>query len=758
MNHQKTNSTFKSNKTFNNHCPYKLFLIENNKEMNSYYYKKQEYHALKSYSNNLCCPVKDITKIKKKLKSVTLSNQIFNNYMDKYTFFTQNYSFKSPRNASYPLKKNHQYLSLSSSSYRNDNKNSKINFSNVSENEQKSIKEEPYGFKYGYIKIYTKNVKYRNQEKIKTQFFETFCDNDIYVQKDKNIILFEQLGLNYNIDYINSEAEKKSNYDYLFKCLEDIHKIDDFTDNKSIDYHIKTLIEKKMFNFTIDIFSFCLNFYEINDKNVKQKYYKVFLPFKLLPIYYLLDFEKMKVFLSEIFYYDSEHDCVSLNNSKLSNVIYKYSTFIKTNISNENYLKNITFYKNDIRFPKDYLWVVCGDSNTDNPKNNKIYKLKIVLPKIKFDINDKKTIIVKFLDKHILTKIIKNDFNNWDKLVLYELFTHERFKKIINNFMLNKNKLYINRKIILDHININNIEIKTNCEFYLSEKGAQFSNYYFFVPYTLLIISGEKHKIFQKIELNLNESQNLKKFSKYWGIIDTLLKCMFVNPNTNKVFFKLNLLENISKELIATIKTENILLNTIKSNNDLTIKNSGSDVKTLKSNEALIKYKSKNLEIVVLKCSLKKIIIYPQSCKNRYYQIPLSLQEFFFDKKNIDINYETGNCIARCSSEIINSKEENISIIETKFKEKITQDAETKKLHAMELKRNSALVNSQRLFGFNGLKNNFKSSSIKSRNFKKLKLTKTLRDIESSLENSKCSIKKTFTNKLILGNLKKFNS
>ena len=738
MNYLKTESTSNSNKTYYN-CPYKLFEIENNKVMLPYTCKKQKCHPFQTYSNSKGCLFTDIANIKKKLKSVTLSNQMFNDYMNNYTNFTQNHSFKSPSDDSYPLKKNHRYLSLNNNSYRNNNKKTKLNFFNVTEDQPKSIKEEPYGFKYGDIKIFTKNAIYRNQEKLKSKFFCNFCDDDVYVQKDKNVLLFEQLGLNYNIDYDNSEAEKKSNYDYLFKCLLDLHKLNDYTDNKSIDYNIKTLILKKTLDFKIEIFSLCLKFNEINNKNEKQISHRIFLPFKLLPLYYLLDFETMKIFISEILYYDTENDCISLNNNTIFRLIYKYCTFVRSNMNNENYLKNINFNKNDVQFQKEYLWITSGNSKSDNTNGNKIYKLKIVLPKIKFNINDK-TNLIKFLNRHILTKIIKNNFNNWDKLVLYELFTHKKFKNIINNFVLDNDIPYMNRKIFLDRININNMKIKSNYEFYLSEKGDEFSNYYLFVPFILLIVSGEENKTFQKIELNLNESQNLKKFSKYWGIINTLLKCMYINSINHKIFFKLNLLENISEDLISVIQTQNFnppLVSKLSTTKNLSVtKSSGNVGKTWKSKEDLIKYVSKDLEIIVLNCSLKKIIVLPQKRKNKHYRIPLSLQDFFFDKKNMGINYEIGSCIARCSYEITNAKEENITAIETRIKERIIEEAELKKKHALDFKRKSTYAVQQKKSNFNDFKNTYQSRRIKTKTYEKFNFikTKTMKEFQMDLK------------------------
>ena len=68
-----------------------------------------------------------------------------------------------------------------------------------------------------------------------------------------------------------------------------------------------------------------------------------------------------------------------------------------------------------------------------------------------------------------------------------------------------------------------------NYEFFLTQIGENYSLYYTFVPFIILIVFGKKEKKFQRINLNLKDSINLFKFGQKWGIINTLFKCMFID-------------------------------------------------------------------------------------------------------------------------------------------------------------------------------------------------------------------------------------
>lgn len=72
-----------------------------------------------------------------------------------------------------------------------------------------------------------------------------------------------------------------------------------------------------------------------------------------------------------------------------------------------------------------------------------------------------------------------------------------------------------------------------------------------------MVLIGEHRKKYQKIYLSLKDSKNLLKFKQYWGTINTLLKCMFIDNITNEIFFRFNILDKISNELYKIIVQEN---------------------------------------------------------------------------------------------------------------------------------------------------------------------------------------------------------
>ena len=123
--------------------------------------------------------------------------------------------------------------------------------------------------------------------------------------------------------------------------------------------------------------------------------------------------------------------------------------------------------------------------------------------------------------------------------------------------MLNKRELINTKKILLNKDpnkhSINNKQF----EFYISEIGENYSNYYWFIPYIILVLIGEHRKKYQKIYLSLKDSKNLLKFKQHWGTINTLLKCMFIDNITNEIFFRFNILDKISNELYKIIIQEN---------------------------------------------------------------------------------------------------------------------------------------------------------------------------------------------------------
>jgi hypothetical protein len=298
--------------------------------------------------------------------------------------------------------------------------------------------------------------------------------------------------------------------------MNNINNLNDMFDKTKLSI-ISTLSTKNSL-YELNIYSICLKFTAlINDKKINDKLY---LKFKYLPFFYLLNYQTFKVFLSEIIYYDNKKNKFSFNKTKFEHILNKYVKYIKSNLNDINSdLKDITFYKNEVNFPFVYKWFVYiidnlqndntlikNDDDNNQEKNetkNMIYELKIVLPKIKFKILKYETIIKNNLKKNLMIQLMKTNFLKWEELIMLELFFIKKFRIIINS-ILNNNK-YCKQKISLisnhDFKNKNYLNKNKNLEFYISKTNNNCSYYYIFNPYTI-ILNNRKNKYHQEIHLS----------------------------------------------------------------------------------------------------------------------------------------------------------------------------------------------------------------------------------------------------------------
>ena len=689
MNKLKAKYHKKSNKS-----PYKIFTTKNfgNKidpfittietGYNISNYKDKNQHLFKQ--RPLTSKTRDdieVSSISQRLKSITLSNNSYTKYINYYCTMTQDFTFKTPKVENYPLRKNEKFLAITSKPnlLKKGKDSFFIGFVKETEDSKKGIKA-PYGYKYGETKniFNKKRPKSAYPEIINQKDFQNLCDKNVF-ESD----LLKQLGLK-NIDMYNSLEEKNKNYYYFMNYFEKLINIDKLLANdisyKEIKFHARTAIIKKHINFKLEIFSLCFKFYLLGNKEKPQK---LFFPFKLLPLFYLLDFQIFKHFLSEIIYYDEKNNCLAFipNDLLLKKISLYYYFVINTIKSNPQYLNYMTYNKNELYFYLIYDWVVFkGKENNNNniskdTENYKCYKLKITLPKIKFIIENYNIKIIKHLNKHIIANLIAKNFKDWNKFILFDLFSNKKFKDIINLVMLNKHKSIATNKIMLSKEYPNNKKL----EFYLSQIGEKFSHFYIFVPYIILVLNGEREKKYKKINLSLTESKNIMKFKDNWGIINTLLKCMFINNSTNEIYFKFDLLENIDNDLYKLITRENIVLkkksirlvNSRKNSN----KNSIYFSKEKEKDKKKTRYRSSNLEISLLECSLKKLFISENNLESKYYKIPeILLKSIFKIKKEKDLfnnNFKDisiiGKLLGELRDEIINAPEENIKNEEQKM-------------------------------------------------------------------------------------------
>ena len=642
-----------------------------------------------------------VSSISKSLKSVALSSKLYGNYINFYSNITQDYTFKTPRETKYPKLKNQKYLPITSQPYTTkENTKEKISFTNEATNsiflsymkeiktKKKVIEEKPYGFKYGNTKIRFDRAKSANAYYAGKDFGE-LCEHNLFETEFAKLI-----GLK-KIDMYNSTEEKKKNFkfynDYIKKSDELKDIFNEYNCHRNISFNGRTSIKKENMNFKLDIYSLCLKFYTLDNSPTKKSCQKLYFPYELLPLFYLLDLTTFKIFISEIITYDPSNNCFKyIKENILLKKVKRYCNYIANSLEkNPKYFNSITYNKNETIFPLIYDWVVAKnlineqDEENNSDKKNKnfnsnylCFKFKIVLPKIKFYVENINMKIVKYLNKQMTAKLLQNKFKNWQKFIFFDLFSTKKFKIISNLIMLNRHNKIPEKKIYL--FKKHKIQHKIY-EFYLTQIGENYSHFYIFIPYIILILFGEKNKKYQKINLNLKESKNLIKFGKIWGVINTLFKCIYIDSMKNKIFFKFNLLEDEKDELYKITQEESSKQNIkINSNNNGNNNVNTNYIKKISSKNTTIrdkekdnfqtKYKDNMFEINLLNCTLMKINITSYKSENKYYKIPQNLLKTIFNIKDENKIFNTScteisimsECIGENSKFILSAAEADI--------------------------------------------------------------------------------------------------
>ena len=700
--------------------PYHIFSTEKNSHTKSNYLRSLNRRIIDNENNKIRLLTNyekqnsDISSYSKSIKSVALNSKLYGNYIDYYSNITQEHSFKTPRVNKYPLLKNKKYLSikLQPLTERNSNKD-KISFSTDISNSiflsytkdikpvKKIIEIKPYGFKYGRTRIRFDRSKTTDSFTAGKDFRE-LCDINLFESK-----FLKQIGIK-KIDMNNCYEEKQKNFKFFYEYLKKVVELKDIFNQKNIHRNIifngRTAIKKENIEYKLDIYSLCLKFFSMGNNKENQKLY---FPFILMPIFYLLDLISFKFLLSEIIIFNKNDNCFEyIEDNLFIQIIKKYINYIYNSLENkQEYVLNITYNKKETIFPLIYYLIIIKnylneeeDKNINkyvknNFQNNyRCYKLKIVLPKIKFYVDNLNIKINKFLNKHIIANLLQNKFNKWEKYIFFDLFSTKRFKIITNLIMLNKYYEIPLKKIKLNK----NYKIKNkDYEFFLTQIGENHSLYYTFIPFIILTLFEQKgNKKFQKLNLTLKDSININKFGKNCGIINTLFKCMFIDKMTNKINFKFELLEDDNNELFNVIKEENnnnnnslkignlnedINSNDVNSNNFLTI---NYNMTEKENNKIPIKYKDRMIEILLQDCTFRKIEITSNSSEDKYYMVPQNILDNINnieDKNKIfNINYADISLISKYigenSKSILTAKESNNVAEEKKMMDEMDSD------------------------------------------------------------------------------------
>ena len=743
-----------------------------------------------------------VSSISSSLKKVALNSKLYGNYIDYYVNLTQENYFKIPSVEKYPLLKNKDYLSVKLQNLTNRIPNdtskenlylSKSNTIFISGLDSTKIPKN-YNQKQIYELNYTKykfsHVKKEEDGDIENDLkdFSELCYENLFESK------FMKKNKIKNIDINNCFIEKQKNFKFFQDYIKKVAELKDiFNENnyhRNTKFSGRTVIKKEKMEFTLDIYSLCFKFFSLNDNNNdnnnKQKEsQKLYFPFILMPFFYLLDFTSFKVLLSEIIIYNKNKGFEFVKEKLLIKILEKYICYIENSLENKNnYTDNITYNKNETIFPYIYDWIIIGDflneekkennNNSENSNNNyKCYKLKIVLPKIKFKVDNLKLKINKLLNKQIIANLLENKFKNWKKLIFFDLFSTKRFKLMMNIIMLN-----MHYKITLKKINLNQKYNRLNkdYEFFLTKIGENNSLYYGLIPYIILMIIRQNKKKFQKINLNLKNSINLNKYKKYWGIINTLFKCMYFDKMKNHISFKLDLLEGDDNEKPEDNIEDNIDINDINNNNPnkenmnntnpskFMIRKATSKNKSLRekeTNNVVIKYKDKNFSITLLNYTLRKINITSINSEEKYLIVPPKLLNDIMsikdDNKIINLNCSDIPIIAKYIGEnskyILFAKESNNIAEEKRIKEKTKEDKEiklflTKKEEVKEIKKSELSRNKFNILRSKTLKPVLNYEEDKTENKKEEDKTENKKEEEDEIKRN-INAKKRFSTKYV---------
>ena len=639
----------KQSKKKMNYFPYKIF----QKNIINRPSKMPSFTSTESFPHHK----KLVLDISKDLKSVAISNKLYTDYIVNYNNLTQEFCFKSPDNNNYPLRKNMKYLSVASKKNMNilykhekmDNKQRPFSSSAYTNKTNDRFRLYKEGNKYNNKKIKLKIGSGYKQRNSKNNMLLSLTENELY-----NKSLLTTSKTNNNIDLENDKKIQSENFEYLKKYIISTNR-NNISDNfdKSELSHTDTF-QKSHCKYQLNIYSICLKFTILNHGKINKQ--KLFLKFKYLPIFYLLDYQTFKVFLSEIIYYNNKTNNFEIVKNNFDEIYNKYCQYInKTlneinindNIENLSKLYEMTFYRNEYNYPYIYKWFVYNKNNSSNDNNddqdNINVELKIEFPEIQLKVLKSDTTIRNKLKKSIMIQLMKENFIKWEDLILSELFFIKKFRYIINSILLSHGK-YINQNINLSHhhYNFNNSNndkqvINKNFEFFISEINGTKSYYYIFNPYTITL-NGKNINFHQDIHLTLEESRILYKFGKYWGIMNTLLKCININEITSKISFKFDLLENISPKYFHLNKSQ------------------------IKEKKEHMKYRFNKIDILISECSIKKIIISNVSKQEKFLKIPKEFLKLILSYKgnhrNNNLNFD--NSIFEYCKEIRKEKEIDI--------------------------------------------------------------------------------------------------
>ena len=565
-----------------------------------------------------------VSSLDKKVKGISLSVQTYNRYMVNY----QNL-LKFPTNHYYSTERLKNFIPFTM--LNNTNLNKKNNFY-LSLND---FRTSPLNIKGGNNKMLYQKKKFVSQTNYGIKDIWKFNDTGKYQMSDNEVFKYFIEGTfltqPQKLKYVNIDEKKlhphlldKNDFDFYSTYLENLHKNENFTDNKTKEYEM-CLSNKNKSKFVLEIRSICFCFEEIDidnannidiNKEKKKNIQKIYLPFKYLPLFFLFTYNSLKVFISEIISFQIETNQFKIIvNDKLEQIVKKYSQYCQNKINlytlekNEEILKDIIYYENEFHFNYIFPWIIYDNRYTDI--KTKLFQFKIILPTMTFLANDSGIKFQKFTNKWIIFELIKSNFKSWDRYLLYNLFMIKKFRKTIS-YIINKKRNHISYEYttkIVGALIDSKIDKKNNFDFFISKVLQGQNHYYFFTPFKATISSKyhNKYDLNDSISPQLSDSRKIYKLAKHFGLTGTFNKCMYYNKLTKKYYFTFKFLKDITKDYILSLKENSIcLLN--------------------KKYKQVFKYNCTEYHLIIRECLLcEKIINIDNYSELKYYKIPDNL-------------------------------------------------------------------------------------------------------------------------------------
>ncbi len=574
-----------------------------------------------------------------KSKQLILSSTNYNDYLNSYKENTQIFSFQLPNVKSYPIRKNFELLPISNSDSMSNTISPRDTLS--------SFNSTARSFKFKTKKmVINQKLNYNNKEKAKE---ENNKNNKLFIDLcNGNMSSFSLMNIEFDISKKDIKSKEKDNLQYLKDRIEKLTESQNDTYIKSQEYSINN--ECGSFSFNLSIESICL----LLEDNTNHNTQKIYLPFDILPLFYLLEWKKFKVFISELIYI--KNGTMILDYAAMESAIKKYVTFIKLYVWNniDSSKINVIYFQNEKYFTLDYNWLVDDEG---------IYKFTIALPVIKLLALQDNIVFKKLLPKKILVSLFRSNFVNWDSQILPELFLHKRLRYIMKIIINGKGGRYNNKVINLDFFPPKSKKIK-EYEYFITtflNDTEHISDYHILLPHKIIVDYKGNERIYK---LSIHQTKNILKMRKYWTYQEIMQKCLDKKRFTNEVVLNVDILDELSDEFIShltPLTSRQTLLNIKRKNFIISIKEPALLHEVMTFAGEIDKIYFKIPKTIMQELNKKKV----DEWKNVFYQyrnkitVTENIMEGVVDDEDTPCNRRGSTKINKCTSQDFKIKRRN---------------------------------------------------------------------------------------------------